>query len=311
MQLKVLTPGVNPEQYYTKNEDTGENELTLEIYHHNVGYDGQNFYLARIPEATLQTKMTITGLKITLVDGQTIYDVPNTTIDANDPIKRLEHILAPIDYELVHGATIEIEYTITVHNTSAIQNSYLEILAHLPIGYSYISNTKILNENKLNENYGWEEVSLSKLSAEEYVSANTLEGFQNTRSILARLDEEGKLGSNQSCTLKFVASRIIGGFEALDPSPMAYAEVMVYRNTSNRRALKKDGLDTINNYTMQKLTSLYPADSKDIDYSGNTTNNVFIIPPTGLGLTSKLIIILLSSLMIITFISKKKMKNKS
>ncbi len=283
------------------------------IYQHvNTGYSGQNFILGRIPESTLQTKVTLSGLRITLIDGQTIYDVPNTARDANDFIKRAEDIVASVDDELVHGSTIELEYTITVYNTSSIPNSYLEILTHIPAGYMYSPNHTLLTEkNKTNSDKGWVEISLLQLYAEGYIDADTLTEFQSSPSILLRLDNEGKLGQNQSYSVKFVVSQVIGGLDYLDPSPRAYAEVMKYSNNEHRRNLEEYGTYNINGYTIRNLRSVYPGNSMEIDFSGEPTNDVFIIPPTGIYSPNKiLLVIFLSSLMVITIIYKKKIKNR-
>ena len=176
----------------------------------------------------------------------------------------------------------------------------------------YSPNQTLLTEkDKTNNDKGWVETSLIQLYATGYVDYNTLARFQSSPSILLRLDNEGRLGQNQSYSVKFVVSQVIGGLDYLEPSPRAYAEVMKYSNNEHRRNLEQYGTYTINNYTIRNLRSVYPGDSMEIDFSGATTNDVFIIPPTGIYLPNKIIIVFfLSSLMVVTLIYKKKIKNR-
>ncbi len=303
----------------TFDEETGEEIILKVIKHHtNCVYDHQDFTLARITQATLQVNMTITGLRITLVDGQTVYN------ERRDPTKddsRNECILAPIDAELVHGANVEIEYTITVHNPTSIHNNYLEILAIIPDGFSYMPEQKLLSEtNKSNQDYGWDNnISLVDLLEDtpQYISEDLFGAYPSSTPILARLDEKGRLGTNETCTLRFVVSQVVGSLDYLEPSPRAFAEVMKYRNNSNRRQLEidQDNPETYNGISITKLKSVYPGNDMEIDCSSNkkqTTNDVFIIPPTGIALENRIIIVVSISVLIVStiLIVKMKFRNK-
>ena len=79
--------------------------------------------------------------------------------------------------------------------------------------------------------------------------------------------------------LKFVASKVISSLNDLDHRLDDACEVLVYRDSANRRMayLEKSTIADVKN---SQLFGVFPGDSQDRDFS-SITNRVYIMPPFG------------------------------
>lgn len=140
-----------------------------------------DFGIVERARQALEISKDVTGVKITLANGQTIMDAK--IVDGKlegDAIKGLTYmspsdgnkgfVKAEMDNELIQGATIQIEYTIKVENKSEVdydsQNYYQygikegNIIQMKPEGvYDYLDSQMVMDGTKDNGN--WEVISRS------------------------------------------------------------------------------------------------------------------------------------------------------
>ena len=304
-------PSGTPSVEEITDEETGE--VIKRIYHVSTGYSGQDIILGKRPAISLETKTTCTGLEIILADGS-IFDV-QTRENGSDLT-----IIKAIDDELTHGATIRVEYTITIKNDSSIQCNYLELINHLPPGFIYSQNVKLITEAKQNSDYGFYQVSLQDLYNNGYISEETLDYGKTRVSIKTVLDNNGKgkngfyIAPGGEYTIKYLASKVISKLDDIEYMNKSISEVLVYEDEANRRMAYKINEIAYNNpqHNLEVLHGVYPGDNKDKDCS-TFTNLVYIMPPTGENenVTIKLIVVSVAIvILIITFIKIKPKKYK-
>lgn len=145
----------------------------------------------------LDISKDVTGVKITLANGQTIMDakIANGKLEG-DNIKGLTYmgpsngsnglVKAEIDNELIQGATIQIEYTINVVNNSEIDYDSEEyykygtgtenIIRMKPTVYDYLDSQMALDTNPDNEQ--WEVIFRDKYDM-TYAGSTMIETYFN------------------------------------------------------------------------------------------------------------------------------------
>lgn len=308
---KISHKGDKPDYEEIKDKD---GKVTTIIHRQSTKYTGQNLGLSARPAISLETKTTATGLEIILADGS-IFDLQTKDVGSDLPI------IKAIDDEITHGATIKVEYTIAIKNDSSIQCNYLEMINHLPPGFIYSSNLKLITENKKNSDYGFKDVSLQDLYNNGYISEETLNYAKNRKSIKVTLDNAGKgkngfyIAPGGEYTLKFVTSKVISKLDDIEYMQDTIAEVLVYKDSSNRRMAYKINMN-VGNPNSQLLHGVYPGDNKDKDCA-TFTNKVYIMPPFGESkntvikfITVGLAIILVGIILTIRKEGKKNKKHK-
>ena len=278
-----------------------------------VDYTGQNIILRQKPAMNTTIGVTATGLRLTLSDGTAL----KTEIKENDSFLTVEALTEKfggssglkreISEEVVHGATLEVEYTIGI--TSSIQCQYLELLEYLPRGLSYAEDSKLITKEGTNKDLNFE--NILDLADEDlceddngrgYITKEAYERYKDRTAIRVKLDNNGQkengfyISPGMIYEVKVVASRIVdrlSDFELLngtgedEEAGINAVEVIGYRNDENRRMMKKDGKESITDgdtqYEIDVLTALYPGDVKDIgyDYTKILSNSISVIPPTG------------------------------
>lgn len=309
----TISKAPNPDTEYEYDEDGNIKKIT----YHKEESAKQYVTLAQRPALSLVTKVTATGLKIELADGQ-ILPVDTKQVGETQPI------LKYMDEEIVHGATIQVEYTISVKNNSNVQCNYLEMLNHIPNSYVYGNDTRLITEEGTNAKYNWTTRSLEELYNYGYVSEYTLATYLNSETIVSTWDNAGQ-GANGfyippggEKIIKLVVSKVVGDLENAAPYSDNVCEVLVYKNNSNRRMAyvvpKELGTLSGKTVTGKTLIGVYPGNSEEQDCS-ESTNIVTIIPPTGENINK--IIIISSSITILViagivlYIVKKITKGRS
>ncbi len=106
---------------------------------------------------------TTSNMADTLVNG--IYDEiymkvillsePTTNLDLNNAgiIPGSDRIILQVDSEILHGATLSVEYVISITNAFDAKNIVIKDFPESSLQYS--SSQKLLTENKTNADYGW------------------------------------------------------------------------------------------------------------------------------------------------------------
>lgn len=88
-------------------------------------------------------------LKIILLsDPKTVYNINNAGIIAGD-----DKIIFQVDEEILHGATLEIEYVISI--TSSFDTNHIKIKDFYSEDLIFTPNQRMITENKINSDYGW------------------------------------------------------------------------------------------------------------------------------------------------------------
>lgn len=268
-------PVPDPSRIEVKNE---EGEVVEIIQHVESSYSNQNVVLAQRPAISLVLTTTATALEVTLADHSVLSAI---TTDVGSELPLTQYM----DEEIAHGATIEIEFTIRIKNDSSIQCNYLELVNHLPEGFMFDVNGEFITTLQKNSDYGWETVDLNTLYNEGYISDETLNTYKNRFTVKTTLDNNGQgedgfyIPPGGEYDLKFVASKVISSLNDLDHRLDDACEVLVYRDSANRRMayLEKSTIADVKN---SQLFGVFPGDSQDRDFS-SITNRVYIMPPFG------------------------------
>lgn len=305
---------IHYKRVYDEDTDSYHEEVDYYVQHVAATYSGQNIVLAQRPALSLVTTTTATALKIILSDGKILS---SETRDIGSDLPLIQYM----DDEIAHGTTIQIEYTIRIKNDSSIQCNYLELINHLPKGFIFSQNSALVTEAKTNKNYGWEVASLESLFNNGYISEYTKNTYGDRNTLKVTLDNKGKgkdgfyISPGGEYNLKLTVSKVISKLSNLELPIEDFSEVLVYKDSSNRRMayLQPCSLLTSNKGELRfsQLIGVYPGDSTDGDFS-SITNSVFILPPTGLAQSSKQIIIInVTLIFVLGLIALAKIKRKN
>ena len=159
-----------------------------------------DFGIIERAKQVLEVSKDVTGVKITLANGQVIVDakiengelkgtISGVTYGPSNSISK-GFVKAEMDNELIQGATIQIEYTVTVANKSEVDydsEAYYKygqktgnIITQKPTGvYDYLDSEMVLDENSDNGN--WEIISKKEYET-KYSSATMIESYFETVS---------------------------------------------------------------------------------------------------------------------------------
>lgn len=85
---------------------------------------------------------------ITLLDPQIVYNISNAGIIAGD-----NKIIIEADEEILHGATLEVEYILSI--TSSFDSKNIKMTDLYCKDFVFSRGQKLLTENKTNGDYGW------------------------------------------------------------------------------------------------------------------------------------------------------------
>ncbi len=307
---------------------TGQEVIDKIIYHKESKYTGRNLEISRRPISSLKTTTTATGLKIILANNS-ILNLQTRNINDFLTGKEIVPIIETIDEELTEGITIQVEYTICIQNNSNLQCDYLEIVNHLPEGFQYIDDMQLItpdenNNIKRNSDYKWSIVSLSELKKNMQISEETANKYGNRTSLKLTLDNNGEgssgffIPAGGKYFVKCAASLLISSLDNLSriDDYNDVAEVLTYQNTGNSRMVYTENQIKNGKIYIEYLRSIYPGDSKDIDFSEDS-KSIFILPPTGrkvnkipIILIGIIIILLITELIILSIRIIRKHKNK-
>lgn len=253
-----------------------------------------NLYLQRRQSFSLATKVTATAAKITLNDNKLLAFHKR---DVGDEVPLLE----VLDDDISHGATVQLEYAITVKNDSSTSCNYLELVNYIPEGFTYSDEATLLTEeNVKNNKYRWISRDITDLCNSGYIdeaakndhSTNDVltlllcdpEILGNEDDVIEEIGEEAAANINWfsaivpggEFTVKLVISRVIDRAEDATGTIHNDVEVLGYHNSAERRL----AIESSDSSELGFLKGFYPGDNKDIDFS-RPTNNAFIVPPTG------------------------------
>lgn len=273
---RIDSPDI-PEDYVIVHEDIDSNgdEYTYREIHKYIatGYSDQNMILARRPSITFNTTITITDLRIVLSTGEVLSK-------RNEKVGSTSFLMENIDPDIAHGATLELEYTISVKNDSSLQCNHLELITYLPDNLMYADKGVLISNPELtNHEMGWAEVDLETEFNNGYISKDTLNKYDGREVIKLIRDNGGKgkdgffIPPGREFTTKVMVSKVMDT-NLVAIKNQADAEVLGYITNNNRRATYniKGAVDVVKGE--------FPANMNEPDFSAST-NQVAILPPTG------------------------------
>lgn len=128
----------------------------------------------------------VSAVKLTLADGSVLYDI---NLQGNSNANTItgillsdEFLIATVDEELLHGATLEVEYDFTLQNSSQIPCLGYTIKDSLDNKFIYDANHSLLTEPVANSSYGWQ-----ILSDGENIQISNLSNLTNGQTVKKKL----------------------------------------------------------------------------------------------------------------------------
>lgn len=113
-----------------------------------------NLMLKRREQVDFKVSHEIEALKLTLADGRTEKEM----VKGRDRNLQLNPVYLQLDDEILHGATLKVQYLITIKNTGELPITSMRIMDYLDHAYGnlhYTPGDLMITENKKNQDYGW------------------------------------------------------------------------------------------------------------------------------------------------------------
>ena len=222
----------------------------------NPGYliSGVNLGLVERPKARLELNKTVSNVKVTLADGSILFDasqgvnVDNVAWQQNTN-KNRGLIQLSMDQEIMHGASIQITYKLTVKNVGEVdyegQPFYYKgktpgnkVTTTPNTVVDYVSNNLQFNGKN---NPGWEVVKLDKLykeenSADNYIDQDVKNKAQKINTIVKTNALNTALEPGKSVDTTLVLTQVITPENKNDNLTYSnIAEIVEVSNTVGRR----------------------------------------------------------------------------
>lgn len=266
----------------TKMEATGEVEIKeLDINNDNIGKT-MNLTLRKREKVELTCEKKVASIKVTLADGNILLykDVEKPennigTIISNPSITDPKQYLAVMDDEILHGATLEIRYKVTVGDQGAPFNGSYTV-------YDYIDEELSFKQD---QNPDWEivtdtnEIQNNILTREEDpTKKDELQKSLESKTVIKRTFDKDNKEVYLTVT-KLLATNSTDEYEN-------YAEIVEYSNDLGRRIYKTDDTGAIVQNPVPANIKLMEAYNNAIDWDilemdEAKAEEVNIIPPFG------------------------------
>ena len=232
-----------------------------------------NLGLVKREDFNINVEKKLSGVRLTLANGQTFteYVTDDKLNEFNIPTNNIKlPCIIQINEELMHGATIDIEYKIIVENLGSLPltaNKIIDYLDNRNNSIVFKKDTPMITENILetNETYGW-----------DIATAGDIDNLSRTLPVDKQYLVTSYLQPGQKNIVKLVVSKTINSL--LEADKLNYtnsAELLEYSNGEGRINI---GSNIVGNY--------YPG-SVD-ENTGEILENdtavapvVSIIPPLG------------------------------
>lgn len=220
-------------------------------------YVQQNLVLVERERVLNTIEKKITGLKLTLQDGTVLYDfisdnakktrecMNNKTKAQIEDISNFPGImLLQTDKDIIHGATLQIEYTLVFKNASeGVNTTEFTILDYYDKSFQYNPNMALLSENGRNSDYQWKIVTGKELKDNQYIATTNQTIEDDTEYLVAEYNEKSNtpvttpVGSNGERYIKLALSQTLTPeMIQKDYETFNQAEIVSYSNTKNRRS---------------------------------------------------------------------------
>ena len=245
-----------------------------------------NLVLEKREEFSVITKKQINVVKVTLADGQ-IYSENQMKATAPDEQEKEQVKMRQVimDEELMHGATIEIEYLITAQTDSNMNIEEIRVIDYLDYGINkleYNPELKLLSANEKNGD-NWQVVTKEDLRNNREVEQILLDDDITNEEIEDKLYLIGNLKKIDEKTFqtKLIVSKLIGS--SLENEELIYSnyiEILSYKNSEGRR-LKWNDEANLSEQDFNIPGNFNPNNTANTGDDTALAEDVFIIPPFG------------------------------
>ena len=178
-----------------------------------------------------------------------------------------------VDNNLLQGARLCIEYTITLKNALSYIVTDAKIADYLPNDLTFSPDEHLITTYATNDDYGWH---IENINGKSYPVTSISQS-----SAIRAIDGKRYIGTNGERYIKVVLSKALTT-KGLEDAINNEVEICEYSNNGNRRMTKEIQAASSINYLQ-----LHPADHDDQGYDYNISGSVTIIPPTGVGISYK------------------------
>lgn len=225
--------------------------------------------LTERPKFELKVEQKISAAQMILSNGQILKSYKAGDGTGSGMIG--DKIVWDVDDELKHGATVQVEYEITVRNTGAVdctQFTLVDYLDYNNASLQYRSDANLITEDKIhpekkkNFDYGW--TTVTDFNALQNATKTNLDEGKTYLQI------NDNLGAGNYKTYKLVASMVITSELAIDNYQNA-VEIISYKNAIGR----VDRSATPGTYNPNLNVT------NDNEHDSAKAHEVSIIPPTG------------------------------
>lgn len=247
-------------------------------------YENENLVLEKRSAFNLQLEKKVTGIRITLSDGTVLKEEITNDFTNISNGNNMWTIPVTMDEEIMHGAKLELEYTIRIKNlsdTNIQTGSEISVIDYFNLNdntMQYRPDTYLLSEpDKTNSYYLWNTVDKTYLQdkvsdnvydnlndGQEYLVANYYISEENNDNFLG-LDEDGKpvykinpvIGKDGYIDIKIIGTTTLtAALEVDDLTFSNTAEILTYSNMIGRRIDYEINRDKVEDATEEYIKFL-------------------------------------------------------
>lgn len=234
-----------------------------------------NLMLKRREQVDFKVSHEIEALKLTLADGRTEKEM----LKGRDRNLQLDPVYLQLDDEMLHGATLKVQYLITIKNTGELPITSMRIMDYLDHEYGnlhYTPDDSMITENKKNQEYGWN--LLPDFQIEEGANDHNFENAMQKDRIYLEYLQTTTLSPGEEIVLRLVGSVTITKRDE-DYNYANAVEVISYTNPKGRvheNSTQRNSIFTVGN--------IKPTDrgSNLIEGDQAFAQEVLITKPTGI-----------------------------
>ena len=255
---------------------TDEKKLPHVTYENHVDVNSTvNCALIKREDFALQLDKAISGVKYILADESVVHyktgEGAKYTIEAmqrkvplgieNIAVMPNSHEIIQIDEELIHGSTLQVEYTLIVKNVSSVPSTRFAIVDYLSSYEDMIfdKTTPLITEEGTNEKYGWEKTNREALKANGVISDEVYNSLSpDEEYLICKFDENNSsivdpvIGANGERYVKLVLSKVFSVEDInSDLKHNNEAEIVIFSNKISRRANLTEEVTDSNSETQQ------------------------------------------------------------
>lgn len=234
-----------------------------------------NLVLKRREQVDFKITNEVEALQLTLSDGSIEKDMRKS----KDKNLSLDPVYMQLDDEYLHGATLKVQYMITIKNTGDLPITSMRIMDYLDHEYKHLQYSPeevMLTENKKNRDYGWN--YLTNFEIAEGANDHNFQNAMQKDQIYLEYVQKETLNPGEEKVLRLVASVAIS---KRDPE-YNYGnavEVISYTNDKGRvheNSLQRQSVFTVGN--LKPTESASNASESDQAFA----QEIVITKPTGI-----------------------------